>query len=353
MDPLASLARTFGHQDGLVSRSQVLGAGGDDALIERMIRQRRWSRVHPGVYIDHTGPLGWDQRAWAAVLYTAPSALAGKSALRAHGVRGQDVSAEADIEVVVDHRRRVRTIPGLRIDRLVDFDRVVQSHLSPPRVTIEHALLRIASTAPSDDTAVAVLADGCQSWRTAPSRLAAELDQTVRIFDVDSSHPCSTTSPRARTPHSKAAISMTSNAPMRCPVRVGSAGTTMRVDRSATSCIRPRPRSSSSTDAWATSGPQSVGTISTATSTAPRRVDSPSARGGARCSSPAGSRSAWRASWWLVVGAIDRGRADQAVSWPEPGTFSAPSAGEVPASLACGVGTLRSRRSGDAGAGGS
>jgi hypothetical protein len=181
MDPLPSLARTFGQQDGLVSRSQVLGAGGEDVLIERMIRRRRWSRVHPGVYVDHTGPLGWDQRAWAAVLYAAPAALAGKSALRAHGVRGHDVNLEADIEVVVDHRRRVRTVPGLRIERLVDFDRVVQSHLSPPRVTIEHALLRVASTVPSEDTAVATLADGCQSWRTTPARLAAELDRTVRI----------------------------------------------------------------------------------------------------------------------------------------------------------------------------
>jgi hypothetical protein len=181
MDPLANLTRVLGQQDGVVSRIQVLGAGGDDVLIERMIRQRRWSRVHPGVYVDHTGPLGWDQGAWAAVLYSAPAALAGRSALRAHGVRGQDVNVEAEIEVVVDHRRRVRRVPGLRIDRLVYFDRVVQSHLSPPRVTIEHALLRIASTAQSEDSAVAVLADGCQSRRTTPARLAAELDETARI----------------------------------------------------------------------------------------------------------------------------------------------------------------------------
>ena len=92
MEALASLARMLGQQDGVVSRSQVLAAGGDDVLIERMIRQRRWARVHPGVYIDHTGPLGWDQRAWAAVLYAAPAALSGRSALRAHGVRGHDAN---------------------------------------------------------------------------------------------------------------------------------------------------------------------------------------------------------------------------------------------------------------------
>ncbi len=181
MEALASLARTLGQQDGVVSRSQVLSAGGDDVLIERMIRQRRWARVHPGVYIDHTGPLGWDQRAWAAVLYAAPAALSGRSALRAHGVRGHDANGESQVEVVVDHRRRVRSVPGERIDRLVGFDRVVQSHLSPPRVTVEYALLRIASTVASEDTAVAALADGCQCRRTTTARLAAELDQTVRI----------------------------------------------------------------------------------------------------------------------------------------------------------------------------
>ncbi len=137
--------------------------------------------MHSGVYVDHTGSLGWDQRAWAAVLYAAPAALAGKSALHAHGVRGQDVRADAEVAVVVDHRRRVRTVPGLRIERLVDFDRVVQAHLSPPRVTIEHALLRVASTAASEDAAVAALADGCQSLRTTPARLAVELGETVRI----------------------------------------------------------------------------------------------------------------------------------------------------------------------------
>jgi hypothetical protein len=166
-------------QCGVVSRRQVLAAGGDDLLIARKLRRREWARVHPGVYVDHTGPLTWEQRAWAAVLYAAPAALAGRSALRAHRVRGHE--SHKEIHVAIRHGRQVRPRPGLRIERLHDFARVALLNLSPPRVRVEHALVRVASTAPTDDLAVAVLADGCQSRRTTAARLAAELEASARL----------------------------------------------------------------------------------------------------------------------------------------------------------------------------
>jgi hypothetical protein len=52
---------------------QVLAHGGTDDDIGRLVRRRRWSIVHRGVHVDHTGPLTWDQRAWAAVLRHAPT----------------------------------------------------------------------------------------------------------------------------------------------------------------------------------------------------------------------------------------------------------------------------------------
>jgi hypothetical protein len=164
----------------VIARRQLLAAGADDLLIARMVRRREWVRVHPGVYVDHTGPLTWDQRAWAAVLYAAPAALAGRSALRAHRLRGHDI--DDDIHVVISHDRKVRRRPGVRIERLRDFDRAVQANLSPPRVRVEHALVRVASAARTVDAAVAVLADGCQSRRTTAPRLADELRSTLRLL---------------------------------------------------------------------------------------------------------------------------------------------------------------------------
>jgi hypothetical protein len=166
---MEGISGVLAAQCGVISRSQVLTAGGDDRLITRMLRRRQWARVHPGVYVEHTGPLTWHQRAWAALLYSAPAALGGKSALRAHGVRGYD--GDDLIHVVVAHPRKVRGQPGVRIERLSDYERAVQTHLSPPRVRVEHALVRTASAAPTDDAAVGVLADGCQSRRTTPERL--------------------------------------------------------------------------------------------------------------------------------------------------------------------------------------
>ena len=175
---MEDVAACLTRQAGVISRRQVLAAGRDDAFIARMIRRRHWARVHPGVYVDHTGPLTWPQQAWAAVLYAHPAALAGRSALRAHRVRGHDSD---EIHVAVPHARKVRPRAGVRIERLTEFDAAVQANLSPPRVRVEHALLRVASSAPTDDAAVGVLADGCQSRRTTAARLAHELRTTPTL----------------------------------------------------------------------------------------------------------------------------------------------------------------------------
>ncbi len=172
----SGLARLFRLQDDVVSRRQVLEHGGDDVVIERRVRRREWAPVLTGVYVAHTGPPSWRQRAWAAVLYSAPAALSGASALRAHGVRGHDETTP--IEVAIAPTRRVRPVTGLVVRRLSDYDRIVQGHLNPPRLRVEAALLRVAAQARTEDSAVSVLADGCQCGATTPARLVRELDLT-------------------------------------------------------------------------------------------------------------------------------------------------------------------------------
>ncbi len=171
--------RLLARQDGVVSRRQVLELGGGDSDIESALRRRRWARIHEGVYVDHTGRPTWRQRAWAAVLCHWPAALAGRSALVAHGLadaRDNDV-----IELVVAGSRRVSDPPGVRTSRLTTYDDVVLTELSPPRVRVEHAVLTVASCAPSEDGAVAVVADACQQRRTTPSRLVERLRAMTRL----------------------------------------------------------------------------------------------------------------------------------------------------------------------------
>ncbi len=168
-------------QHGVISRRQVLAAGGTDNDLQRLVRRREWRRLHEGVFVDHTGPVSWDQRAWAAVLVHGPAALTGASALRAHGVRGHDGPDLASISLVVAEGRRVAPAAGVCVRRSSSFDRDVQAHLSPPRVRLECAVLQVAAEARTEDRAVAVLADACQSGRTTPDRLLAALEQTPRI----------------------------------------------------------------------------------------------------------------------------------------------------------------------------
>jgi len=167
------------QQDGVISRQQVLDHGGSDDLIERKIRRREWARTLPGVYVDHTGPLTWAQRAWAGVLYHAPAALGGASALRASGLAvGEE---RAPIDLVVAWPRRVIDPPTLVTRTITNFDDVVLSNLSPPRLRVEHAALHVASRASSEDAAVAVLGDVCQQRRTTAARLVAVLENQSRL----------------------------------------------------------------------------------------------------------------------------------------------------------------------------
>lgn len=169
------------RQAQVLSRTQVYAGGGNDADVARKIRRREWVAVHPGVYVAHTGPLTTEQQEWAAVLYYWPAALAGTSALRAHGLaRDSRLEAHA-IHLVVARDRRVTARPGVRLTRQARFDADVQHHFSPPRVRVEHAVLDTAAALSREAAAVAVLADAVQSRRTTVERLLSALELRPRL----------------------------------------------------------------------------------------------------------------------------------------------------------------------------
>jgi putative AbiEi antitoxin of type IV toxin-antitoxin system len=168
-------------QNGVLSRRQVLAAGLKDADIERRLRRREWARVHPGVYVEHTGPLTWDQQAWAAVLYYWPAALAGESALAVQNVRGYEQRVGSLIEISVDRNRRVIRRMGIVVRQNARFESLCQMQLDPPRQRLEHALLGVASRKRGLDRSVGVLADAVQQGRTTPRRLLDALAERPRL----------------------------------------------------------------------------------------------------------------------------------------------------------------------------
>ncbi len=177
------IARLLELQSGVVARRQVLAAGCTQTEIARRLRRREWTAVHPVVYVDHTGPLTWQQRAWAAVLACWPAALDGWSAIRAHeGPGRRSVPAgRQEIEVVVPHDRRPAPVTGVRVRRSRGYHEAVQPNLSPPRLRYDDAILDLADRAPDGLSAVAVLADACGSRRTTADRLLRRLRDLRRL----------------------------------------------------------------------------------------------------------------------------------------------------------------------------
>lgn len=172
MDP-DELERLLRRQSGLVSRRQLLELGAHDSDVRRLVRRRELSRVHSGVFVEHTGAVTWHERAWAAVLACAPAALADTSALRAHQLAGHGGSEADPIQLVVPGERRVSAPPAVLVSRSASFEADVQAHLSPPRQRLEVAVVRVAARARRADAAVAVAADAVQSGRTTVPRLRA------------------------------------------------------------------------------------------------------------------------------------------------------------------------------------
>lgn len=102
------LAELLELQCGVISRKQVLASDFRPTFIRSNLRCRRWAPVFPGIYVNHTGPLTWEQRAWSAILDAEPAALSHSSALR-----DADASDSEPIHIIVDRARRVTRRTGV------------------------------------------------------------------------------------------------------------------------------------------------------------------------------------------------------------------------------------------------
>ncbi|GAA3671897.1 hypothetical protein GCM10022237_34460 [Nocardioides ginsengisoli] len=176
------IADLIDRQAGVIARRQVLACGQSPVEVARMLRRHVWVQVHPGVYVGHTGPLTWQQRAWAAVLACWPAALGGWSAVRAHEGPGRRHHDDADpIEVVVRHGRHPAPLTGVVVRSTRRFDEAVQLQLGPPRQRYDDAVVELADRAGDDLRAIGILADACGGRRTTAARLADRVEQMSRL----------------------------------------------------------------------------------------------------------------------------------------------------------------------------
>ncbi|WP_406031458.1 hypothetical protein OG801_22260 [Nocardioides sp. NBC_00163] len=146
------------QQDGVLSHAQLTAGGLTRADMIRMQRRKEIVRVHRRVYVDHTGPLTWHQRAWAAVLYAAPAYVCGPSVEAPRAERPMVPGMVPDpIHVAIDQTRRVAPQPGIVIHRLTNLETHAHGGV-PPRLKLEDNALAMAHDARSEIDAIASLA---------------------------------------------------------------------------------------------------------------------------------------------------------------------------------------------------
>ena len=177
---MAAIAK---RQGGVVTRQQVLFAGGTDQLLDSELAGRRWRRVHRGVYVTFTGPLPDDSRRWAAVLACGPgAALCRESALVVDGVldeapsdrarAGAPGGAERLISVAVPWERRIAPPHGVRLHRDSRLDSKVHPVAAPPRTRVEDSVLDVLDDCERADAVVDVVLRACQRRRTTARRIS-------------------------------------------------------------------------------------------------------------------------------------------------------------------------------------
>lgn len=180
-DAWRELVALLDLQSGVISRRQVSEAGLGDHDIRRMVRRREWAVVHPGVYVAHTGPLTWIQRAWAGVLAVAPAALCHESAMRAVDGKGGRYDDDGPIHVAIDRSRVARAPRGVALRRMAGFEDQIFANTCPPRQRPEHAVIDLAAKANDELDAIATLSDAVRARVTTAAKMRAALDSRARI----------------------------------------------------------------------------------------------------------------------------------------------------------------------------
>lgn len=174
------LRPVLADQAGVVARAQLRTLDLEPHHIRRLLRRRELSVIHPGVYVDHTGEPTWLQRAWAAVLFCWPAALAAESAMRAADGPGRRGAEDGPIRVVIDRERRVVAPPTIRVVRTFGLDERVLWNLGPPRMRYDEAALDVALASTGEFGAIGAVARAVQSQHTTAARMRVALDSRAR-----------------------------------------------------------------------------------------------------------------------------------------------------------------------------
>ncbi|MFI7588752.1 hypothetical protein ACIB24_16910 [Spongisporangium articulatum] len=176
--PGTHLSELISLQEGLISRSQLLATGLSVAQARQNARTGRWTIVSPGVYSTFTGPLSDRMRVWAALLAVgAPVAASHRTALWLDGLLESPPDA---VRLAVPARRTVTALPGAKVMRRRDFERLIRRAANPPRLRLEVSVLDAADEVTSADAVLRLVFAATHGRFTTVERLRSELASRPR-----------------------------------------------------------------------------------------------------------------------------------------------------------------------------
>ena len=173
-DPRAvrSIASRQAH---CVSRAQLLRLGATPTWISHRVASGRWLRLHPGIYVTHTGEPSWPTRASAALLYAGPgAALSHAAAAVRHGFSRTTPDA---VDVSVPHGRKVMGQPGLVVHRRWTMP---PTGGAPNAVRPAHTVLDLVADCTAIDDVVGWVCAAVRA-RVGPGEILAALQERGRV----------------------------------------------------------------------------------------------------------------------------------------------------------------------------
>lgn len=163
--------RVARRQSGVVTLQQALRAGLTPGAVRARLQSGKWQRLHRGVYLTHSGPVGDDAVAWAVL------SAAGEDSLLSHGSAlwvWRVGPLPAQWTVLVPHDRR-RSVEGADLVRTRDLPRV-RSVNGYRTTSLQRAIVDVADVpGAAVDDVIALTAKVCQKGLTTPERILKEL----------------------------------------------------------------------------------------------------------------------------------------------------------------------------------
>jgi len=147
MNPLdAVLHAIAARQLGLLTRVDILRAGGTDKYIAACLERRRWQQLQDGVYLTGSSPPTWLQRQLAACLAAGPNAVGSHRA--AVAVWWLDGGRESVVELTAAQPYCPRP-HGVVLHRTIRWDPVDRTvHRLIPVTSVNRTLIDYGAVAP-------------------------------------------------------------------------------------------------------------------------------------------------------------------------------------------------------------